>query len=75
MNQRMGARPWTGRTQLDYAHLLLARNKADDSHRGRELLDQALATYRDLRIRPTSCKPPSRAKQPVRLNVTEQQYT
>jgi len=35
MNQRMGARPWTGRTQHDYAHLLLARNKADDSHRGR----------------------------------------
>jgi hypothetical protein len=52
MNQRMGARPWTARTQHDYAHMLLARNKAEDSHRGRELLDQALATYQELHIRP-----------------------
>jgi len=29
-----------------------ARNKAEDSHRARELLDQALATYRELHIRP-----------------------
>jgi hypothetical protein len=52
MNQRMGARPWTARTQHDYARLLFARNKADESHRARELLDQALATYRELHIRP-----------------------
>jgi tetratricopeptide (TPR) repeat protein len=52
MNHRMGARPWTARTQHDYAHLLLVRNKAEDSHRARELLHQALATYRELHIRP-----------------------
>jgi len=52
LNQRMSARPWTARTQYDYAHLLFARNKAEDSHRARELLDQALATYRELHIRP-----------------------
>ena len=39
LNQRMSARPWTARTQYDYAHLLFARNKAEDSHRARELLD------------------------------------
>lgn len=52
MNQRMGARPWAARTQHDYAHLLLAHNNAQDTHRARKLLEQALATYRELHIRP-----------------------
>lgn len=52
MNQRTGARPWTARTQHDYARLLLTRNKAEDGHRARELLDRAHASYRELHIRP-----------------------
>ena len=45
MNERMGARPWLAHTQEDYGRMLLAR---DDEERGRELLEQALATYREL---------------------------
>jgi hypothetical protein len=51
-NQRISARPWTARTQHDYAHVLLTRNTARDRHRARELLNQALETYRELHIRP-----------------------
>ena len=48
MNQRMGARPWVARTQEDYAHLLRARHAPGDRERAEELLDQALATYKEL---------------------------
>jgi len=37
--------PWLAHTQHDYARMLLARG---DDLRGRELLEQALATYREL---------------------------
>jgi tetratricopeptide (TPR) repeat protein len=43
-NERMGVRPWLARTQEDYALLLLER----DDERGGELLERALATYREL---------------------------
>jgi tetratricopeptide (TPR) repeat protein len=45
MNERMGARPWLAHTQEDYGRMLLARG---DAERGSELVDQALATYREL---------------------------
>jgi tetratricopeptide (TPR) repeat protein len=44
MNDRMGARPWLAQTQEAYARLLLDRDRT----RARALLDQALATYREL---------------------------
>ena len=48
MNERMGARPWLAHTQEDYARMLLARDDPGDRERAQELLDQALATYREL---------------------------
>jgi hypothetical protein len=46
MNARMGVRPWLAHSQ--HAHMLLARRGAGDPERAQELLDAALATYRDL---------------------------
>jgi tetratricopeptide (TPR) repeat protein len=50
MNERMGARPWLAHTQTDYAQMLAARDDPGDRERAKELLDQALATYRELRM-------------------------
>ncbi len=48
LNERMGARPWLALTQYDYGRMLLARGQAGDRERAQELLDTALATYREL---------------------------
>lgn len=48
VNQRIGARPWLGHTQEDYARMLFARGDPVDSERAKRLLDQAIATYREL---------------------------
>ena len=48
MNARMGARPWLAHTQHDYARMLLARARTHDRESARDLLDQALVTYREL---------------------------
>lgn len=48
MNERIGARPWLAHTQDDYARMLLALGRPGDAETARGLLDQALATYRDL---------------------------
>ena len=48
MNARMGARPWLAHTQNDYAQMLLARDGHRDRARAQELLDAAIATYREL---------------------------
>jgi DNA-binding SARP family transcriptional activator len=48
MNRRMGARPWVAHTQEDYARMLLARGDAGDVERAEPLLNEALATYREL---------------------------
>jgi DNA-binding SARP family transcriptional activator len=45
-NERMGMRPWLARTQEDYARMLRARDSSDP--RARELIDAAVATYREL---------------------------
>ena len=41
-------RPWLARTQNDYARTLFDRDDPGDRERAQELLDQALATYREL---------------------------
>ncbi len=48
MNARMGARPWLAHTQHDLAAMLLARGAADDRERAHALLEEAVATYREL---------------------------
>jgi tetratricopeptide (TPR) repeat protein len=48
MNERMGARPWLALTQDDYARMLLLRGGPGHRERARELLDSAIATYREL---------------------------
>jgi DNA-binding SARP family transcriptional activator len=48
MNARMGARPWLAYTAHDYARMLRARNGRGDRERAQELLENALAIYRDL---------------------------
>jgi tetratricopeptide (TPR) repeat protein len=47
-NASMGARPWLAHTQRDYAGMLLARARLEDREQARVLLDDALATYREL---------------------------
>jgi len=44
----MGARPWLAETQLNYALMLRKREAPADAARARELLDQALATAREI---------------------------
>jgi tetratricopeptide (TPR) repeat protein len=50
LNSRIGARPWLAHTQEDYARMLLVRGAPGDGERARALIDQALATYRELRM-------------------------
>ena len=45
MNERMGARPWLAHTQEDYGRMLMENG---DEARGRSLVEQAVAGYRDL---------------------------
>jgi len=47
-NESMGLRPWLAHTQHDYARMLLTRVGRGDRERARELLDAALALYREL---------------------------
>lgn len=48
MNESMGARPWLAHTQHDYARMLLDHGSPGDRERAYQLLDQALAIYREL---------------------------
>ncbi len=48
VNRRIGARPWLAHTQEDYARMLLARGDAGDAENAARLLDEAVATYREL---------------------------
>jgi tetratricopeptide (TPR) repeat protein len=74
MNTRMGARPWLAHTQHEYATMLLARHQPGDCEKATALLNEALATARELGMRalearltvrdaqtpaPTSPPPPS----------------
>jgi DNA-binding SARP family transcriptional activator/tetratricopeptide (TPR) repeat protein len=51
MHERMGARPWTARTQLAYADMLLTRRRRGDKARARELLAEAIRTADALGMR------------------------
>ena len=46
--RRMGARPWLAHAQHDLAAMLLARGATGDSERARALLEDVVATYREL---------------------------
>jgi tetratricopeptide (TPR) repeat protein len=48
MHERMGARPWTVRTQVAYAEMLLRRRRRGDRARARDLLIAAGATAGEL---------------------------
>jgi DNA-binding CsgD family transcriptional regulator len=48
MNARMGAKPWLAHTQHEYARMLLNRGHPDDIEKAAALLDEALATSREL---------------------------
>jgi tetratricopeptide (TPR) repeat protein len=63
MNERMGARPWLALTQEDYARMLLARRDAGDAERARDLLDRALATYRELGMESQAARAASLARE------------
>jgi len=56
MNARTGALPWLAQTQEDYARMLVARGRPDDRERARELLDAALATYREVGMEPYAAR-------------------
>lgn len=47
---RMLARPWLAHAQHDLAAMLLARGASGDAERAHALLDEAVATYRELRM-------------------------
>ena len=49
-NTRLGARPWLARTELGYAQMLSARGAKGDPPRAHELLQDTLATARNLRM-------------------------
>jgi tetratricopeptide (TPR) repeat protein len=51
MNERMGARPWLAYTQEDYGRLLRTRDRPGDRAHAQKLLNDALATYRELGMR------------------------
>jgi DNA-binding NarL/FixJ family response regulator len=48
MNARMGAKPWLTHTQYAYAVMLLSRKQPGDREQAISLLDEALATAREL---------------------------
>jgi len=48
MNQRMEARPWLAHTQYQYARMLLSRDQPGDSEKAEALINDALATAREL---------------------------
>jgi hypothetical protein len=52
MHERMGARPWTVRTQVAYAEMLLRRRRRGDRALARDLLASAGATAGELGMAP-----------------------
>jgi class 3 adenylate cyclase len=48
MNARTGARPNLGRTQFEYARMLLARDAVSDRAQALHLLDEALTLFQDI---------------------------
>jgi DNA-binding SARP family transcriptional activator/tetratricopeptide (TPR) repeat protein len=56
LTSRMGARPWLAHTQEDFGRMLLARGEPGDLDKARDLVEQALATYRDLGMEPRAAR-------------------
>jgi DNA-binding SARP family transcriptional activator len=50
MNTEMDVPPWLARTRESYSRMLLVRDSGGDRQRGRELLAQAAAGYRELGV-------------------------
>ena len=48
MNTRIGARPYVGRTQADWARMLLDRGEPGDRERALKLLDEALDIFQEI---------------------------
>jgi DNA-binding SARP family transcriptional activator len=57
MNARMGVLPWLAYTRHDFARMLNARGLPGDCERARELLDEALAGYREIGMQPPAEAP------------------
>jgi uncharacterized protein HemY len=66
-NARMGVLPWLAHTQHDCARMLLLRGPAGDRERALELVETALATYRDLGMEPDDVQASALARE---LGVT-----
>jgi hypothetical protein len=47
MHERIGAPYWLAVTRVDWAKMLLRRNRTGDDNRARAMLEQALATARE----------------------------
>jgi DNA-binding SARP family transcriptional activator/tetratricopeptide (TPR) repeat protein len=56
LHERMGARPWTVRTELAHAEMLLARRGRGDRARARRLLATAGATAAALGMKPVAAR-------------------
>jgi DNA-binding SARP family transcriptional activator len=48
VNERMRAIPWLAHTREGYARMLVARGDSGDPERARDLIEAAIATYREL---------------------------
>ena len=56
MNARIGAKPYLAQTQYRYAGMLLQRSQAGDQTNAMALLDEALASSKELRMIPLAEK-------------------
>jgi uncharacterized membrane protein len=56
MNARIRARVWVAHTQHDYARMLVARDRPGDRERATALAAQALATAREVGMKPLAAK-------------------
>jgi len=48
LSAQVGARPWLARSQHEYARMLIQRNAPGDEEKVKELLTEAITTYREL---------------------------
>jgi hypothetical protein len=56
MHEKMGARPWTVRTQMAYAEMLLRRRRRGDRARARDMLSLAGMTAGELGMAAVSAR-------------------
>jgi hypothetical protein len=63
LTSRMGARPWLAHTQEDFGRMPLACGEPGDLDKARDLVEQALATYRDVGMEPHAARASARLEQ------------